>query len=632
MRQELPFDQLLSQARDDGADAPIVLRNVMVVMRDGVRLATDIYLPRSTTGGAAVPVIMERTPYGKHLPSRSERSADDARTLGREVVARYFVRHGFAVVYQDCRGRYGSEGAFVKYTSDAEDGYDTCAWMVRQDWCNGRIGTMGLSYAAHTQAALGSVGAPGVVAMFLDSGGFSNAYQGGIRQGGTFEMKQVTWALRQALESPEVLADPQRLAALREVDIREWFTRSLEWTPGNSPLSLAPEYEAYLFEQWRHGCFDDYWRQPGLYAQGYYARFPAAAMVHMSSWFDPYPRTATENSMGLSVDGKAPVCLILGPWTHGNRSLTYAGDVDFGAAATLDGQLAEDFLALRLAWFRRWLKEEEGTASPLPPVSLFVMGGCSGRRNAEGRMEHGGKWRSEPCWPLPGTERQAHYLHADGTLLPAPPQADELSLAYRHDPLNPVPTVGGAVTSGEPLMVGGAFDQHEHAARFGVSPPYAPLSEREDVLVFLSPVLEEDLEVTGEVGAELWISSDCPDTDFSIKLIDVYPPNEDYPQGYAMNLTDGILRVRYRDSWEHPALMVPGEVYKIRVEAFPTSNLFKAGHRIRVDVSSSNFPRFDINPNTGADEGVASTPRVATNRIHLDARRPSKVILPVINR
>ncbi|EJN02915.1 CocE/NonD family hydrolase [Herbaspirillum sp. YR522] len=612
--------------------APIVLRNVMVPMRDGVLLATDIYLPRQSRDGVQSPVILERTPYGKHLPSRSERSASNAETLTREQVASYFVQHGYAVVYQDCRGRYASEGEFVKYTSDAEDGYDTCAWIVRQDWSAGRIGTMGLSYAAHTQAALASLGAPGVVAMFMDSGGFSNAYQGGIRQGGAFEMKQATWALRQALESPEVLRDEARADALRDVDMREWFERSLEWTPGNSPLQLAPEYEQYLFEQWRHGKFDAYWRRPGLYAQGYHDRFCDAAMVHMSSWFDPYPRTATENYMGLVGKKKNPVNLILGPWTHGNRSLTYAGDVDFGPEATLDGQLAPDFLALRLAWFERWLKGNPELPSPLPPVSLFVMGGGSGRRNAQGRMEHGGTWRAEPSWPVPGTQLQSHYLHADGLLATDQPAATEAHLAYRYDPHHPVPTVGGAVTSGEPLMVGGAFDQHEHAARFGVRPPYEALAARADVLVFQSPVLQEDVEVTGAVSAELWISSDCVDTDFTIKLIDVYPPNEDYPDGYAMNLTDGILRVRYRDSWEQPALMTPGQVYRIRIDAFPTSNLFKAGHRIRVDVSSSNFPRFDCNPNTGADEGVASEPRVAANRIYVDAQRPSHVILPVVSR
>jgi putative CocE/NonD family hydrolase len=606
-----------------------LLSDVMVPMRDGVLLATDIYMP-ADRGDAALPVILERTPYGKHLPSRSECNALDPKPKSRAEVAAYFVRHGYIVIYQDCRGRYQSQGNFVKYTSDGEDGYDTCEWIVSQPWCNGRIGTKGLSYAAHTQVALASLNAPGVVAMFVDSGGFSNAYQGGIRQGGAFELKQATWALRQGLESQEVQDDPATLEALSAVDIRDWFGRLCEWQPGHSPLALVPEYEAFMFEQWRHGSFDAYWMQPGLYAEGYYKQFSEAAMVHMSSWYDPYPRTAATNYTGLSAEKRGPVHLILGPWTHGNRSLSYAGDVDFGPQATLDGQLAEDFLALRLRWFERWLKNDASADAGLAPVTLFVMGGGSGKRNAEGRLEHGGRWRREAAWPLPDAQPCAFYLHADGSLSRRKPQQDRAELAYRYDPANPVPTVGGAVTSGEPLMVGGAFDQREGPQAYGAQAPYRALAEREDVLVFQSAPLEQDTEVTGDIAAHLWVSSDCPDTDFTFKLIDVYPPSADYPDGYAMNLCDGILRARYRDSWSEPALMEPGHVYALRIEGFPTSNLFRQGHRIRIDISSSNFPHFDTNLNTGNAEGWPGPVRVATNRIFLDRARPSHVVLPVI--
>jgi putative CocE/NonD family hydrolase len=623
-----------SRLSEQGSAGYTILRDVMVPMRDGVRLATDIYLPASLNREqqGRYPVILERTPYGKQIDSRSERNAADEHVKSREDVARHFLRQGYAVIYQDCRGRYGSEGEFIKYTSDALDGYDACAWIIEQSWSNGRIGTMGLSYAAHTQAALASVGAPGVVAMFLDSGGFSNAYQGGIRQGGAFEMKQATWALRQAIESPESRSDSQRQAQLKAVNIREWFSRSLDWAPGDSPLSAAPEYEEYLFDQWQRGIFSPYWRQPGLYAQGYHARFCDAAMVHMSSWFDPYPRTAIENFVGLSACKTGPVRLILGPWTHGNRSLTYAGDVDFGPAATLDGQLAPDFLTLRQRWFDRWLKNDTKVDEHLPPVSLFVMGGGSGRKNAEGRLDHGGAWRAESQWPVPGTQPTPYYLHADGSLSTQMPGQEQSSLSYRYDPRRPVPTIGGAVTSGEPVMVGGAFDQRETAAVFGASAPFRPLAEREDVLVFQTAPLEADMELTGEILATLWVSSDCLDTDFTVKLIDVYPPNEDYPDGYAMNLTDGILRVRYRNSWERPELMQPGEIYPISIEAFPISNLFQRGHRIRIDISSSNFPRFDCNPNTGEAVSHVGADRVATNTLHLDRSRPSSVTLPVIVR
>ena len=236
----------------------ILMDGVRVPMRDGVHLATDVYLPargeRRVPG--AWPVILERTPYGRNLPSRSERSVaepDEAKT--RAEVAAMFVERGYVVVYQDVRGRYDSEGEYQKYLDDADDGFDTCAWILDQPWCDGRIGTKGLSYAAHTQGALASAAAPGVAAMFLDSGGFSNAYQGGIRQGGAFELKQATWAYRNALVSPEVTGDPEILAEMQAVDIRRWF-REMPWRPGRSPVSLAPEYEAYLFEQWTKGEFD----------------------------------------------------------------------------------------------------------------------------------------------------------------------------------------------------------------------------------------------------------------------------------------------------------------------------------------------------------------------------------------
>jgi len=594
------------------SDGMVVLRDMPVAMRDGARLATDIYLPE---GGGPFPVILERTPYGKDIPSRSERGPGDPEPLARSEVARYFVARGYAVVYQDCRGRYGSEGRFVKYVSDAEDGYDTCAWIVAQPWCNGRIGSKGLSYAAHTQAALGSMNAPGVMAMVLDSGGFSNAYQNGIRQGGAFEMKQVTWALRQALESPQVQADPQAMAALGAVDLAAWFARPGEWAPGHSPLSAAPEYEDFVFEQWQSGAFDGYWRRPGLYAQGYHQRFCDAATLHISSWYDPYARSACENYVGLLAAGKGPAGLILGPWTHGNRDLTYSGDVDFGAQATLQGNLAPDFLALRLDWFERHLKGAEG--SEAAPVRIFVMGGGSGRRNGEGRREHGGRWRTEAAWPIARTVYTPFYLHGDGALGTGLPRAERDARSYDFDPRLPCPTRGGAVTSGEPLMFGGAFDQ---------GPPNA----RADVLSFQSAPLAEDVEVTGAVSACLWVSSDRPDTDFTFKLIDVAPPSADYPDGFALNLTDGILRLRYRDSWEDPQPLEPGRRYFVVIEALPTSNLFRRGHAIRVDISSSNAPRFDVNPNSGAPEGTPGAVHVAHNTVFMERGAPSHVVLPIV--
>jgi putative CocE/NonD family hydrolase len=253
-------------------------------------------------------------------------------------------------------------------------------------------------------------------------------------------------------------------------------------------------------------------------------------------------------------------------------------------------------------------------------------------------MEHGGRWRAEKDWPIPDVRNTKYYLHGGGDeggggggrLSLELPAAGAAPVSYDFDPEHPVPSIGGTITSGEPVMRGGAYDQREGPRFFGSREPYIPLAARPDVLVFETEALATDMEVTGPIVAKLWISSDRPDTDFTIKLIDVYPPNEDYPGGFAMNVTDGIMRVRYRKSWEKPELLQTGEVAQVSVEAFPTANLFKRGHRIRLDVSSSNFPHFDVNPNTGAPEGSGLTRQVARNTIYLDRERASYVVLPVV--
>jgi uncharacterized protein len=618
----VPLPALAMSAK--GTHDVVVRRDVMAPMRDKVRLATDLYLPAK--GDAPLPgrfpVILERTPYGK--------SQDGARHASAQI-ATMLASHGYVVVFQDCRGRGRSEGEYVKYLSDGADGFDCCAWIVEQPWCDGKIGAQGLSYGAHTVGALASAGAPGIKALFIDSGGFANSYQGGVRQGGAFELKQATWAYNAAFEAPEVRDSPEKTAALKAVDIKAWFKR-WPWSRGNSPLSLVPEYEDYVFDQWEAGAFDGFWKQLGIYAEGYYGPFSDAPMTWMSSWYDPYPRTATQNFMALSKLKKSPVRLILGPWTHGNNHQTFAGDVDFGAQATLAGNIAPDLTTLRKRWFDRHLKGEANGVDAEPKVRIFVMGGGTGRKRPDGRLDHGGRWRDEAHWPLPQARETPYYLQADGVMSPEKSKAAKAERTFRYDPRHPVPSIGGTITSGQPIMVGGAFDQRESEAFFGSEVPGRPLAERADVLVFQTPPLAADTEITGPILAELWISSDCPDTDFTIKLIDVYPANPDYPEGYAMNLTDGILRCRYRDSWEKPSLMTPGQVYRIRVEAFPTSNLFKAGHRIRLDVSSSNFPHFDLNPNTGEPEGRWREMRTATNTLHLDAARPSHVVLPLVRK
>jgi putative CocE/NonD family hydrolase len=610
---------------DEQDDAGMIIeRDVMIAARDGVRLATDIYRP---DGAGPFPVILERTPYDKTAPSRSEITARDPTPLPREAVARYFAEAGYAVAYQDCRGRYRSEGGFTKYLSEAPDGYDSCAWLIAQPWCSGRIATMGLSYAAHAQMALGCLDPPGLAAQYIDCGGFSNAYRSGIRHGGAFDLKQATWAYRNALADAK---DPAVKAALAGENIAEWIAR-MPRRRGDSPLKAAPEYEDYLFEQWSHGAFDAYWKQPGLYAEGYYDRYADVPMVHLSGWYDPYARTAMENYLGLSGK-RGPVHLVLGPWTHGDRSLSFAGDVEFGPAAPLDGNLDEDFLAVRRSWFDHWVKGVANGVADEPAVRVFVMGGGTGRKNAEGRLEHGGFWRASNAWPLPQTEFTRFFLHPGRSLLVAAPGAGGTPLSFVADPRDPVPTIGGALSSGGPVMYGGAYDQRTDPDLFGAKPPYGPLTERRDVLVFHTPPLPVDIEIAGPIELRLWVASDGPDADAHAKLIDLYPPSEDYPQGFAMNLGEGLLRLRYRDSWEAPTLLEPGRPYPVTVAMFPCANLFKRGHRLRLDLAGSNFPHFDINPNSGEPEGSMERPRRATTTVFVDSARPSHLVLPVIPR
>jgi uncharacterized protein len=592
----------------------------MVPMRDGIHLATDVYLP---DGAGPFPVIMERTPYGRQETSRSEITAANRTPASRAEIAAYFTVHGYAVVYQDTRGRYGSEGTFVKYLSDGEDGFDACAWLLDQSWCDGRICTMGLSYGAHTQGALGCLNPPGLLAQVLDCGGFANSWRSGIRQSGAFEMKQASWAFRNALVSPEAMAAPVLKAALESEDIRDWFAR-MPWKPGHSPLRHHPDYETYLFDQWSHGAYDSFWQQLGIWMEGYYERYSPAACVHMSSWWDPYTLTATSNYVGLK--GRGPQRLILGPWTHGDRSDSVFGDVSFGTTAPLD-DWAGDWRAYRLRFFDHVIK---GAPLSEPNVRIFVMGGGSGRRTPEGLLDHGGRWIEAEDWPLPAAVVTPYYLRGDGALDRAGPGADELPLSYDFDPSKPVPTIGGAFSSLEPIASAGAFDQVESAEFFGCAPPFLPLSSRSDVLAFQTAPLSEAVQIAGPVEVELWVETDGPDTDFTAKLIDVYPASADYPKGYSMNLTDGIIRLRYAEDPAVPKLRRPGEITRVTVTLFPTANLFQVGHRIRLDIASSNFPKFDVNPNTGEADGMARRKRIARNTVYVDCGRPSLVRLPIL--
>lgn len=598
----------------------------MVKMGDGCRLATDVYL--GDAGEKPRPVLLERTPYGKRSTRDSDQSRHDQPIPLPQEIAAFFVDRGYIMIRQDCRGRGSSEGEFVKYLNEGQDGADTISWITAQPWCDGRVLMNGVSYSAHVQTAAAALAPSGLAAMFMDSGGFSSAYEVGMRMGGAFELKQATWAFRHAARSPEATVDPVIASGLTALNVADWFHQT-PWRRGSSPLSLAPAYEGYLLDQWAHENFDDYWAQPAIYARGSYDKFPDVPSFHISSWYDPYISSAIENFQQLGDRKSSPAYLLLGPWTHGKRCLSYAGDVDFGPASYFDGNLAPSYLDFRADWMDEVLGRSTTTVQRTA-VTYFLMGGGSGKATQLGRLDHGGRWERAATWPPENAQRVTLYCSPDGGLIPEPVSQDA-SITYAFDPSHPVPTIGGQVTSGEPVMRGGAYDQVPSDEIFGASRPHLPLSARPDVLVFRTQPLQEQVGIAGEVTAEIFLSSSAKDTDLTIKLIDEYPPSHDFPQGFAMNLTEGIMRVRYRESYTEPELLEPHQIYRITVEAPATANLFAVGHRIRLDVSSSNFPRFDVNSNTGGTIATDRIKIVAENTVHMSDAHPTSLSLDVLS-
>jgi predicted acyl esterase len=365
----------------------------------------------------------------------------------------------------------------------------------------------------------------------------------------------------------------------------------------------------------------------------YYEQTSDIPMVHISGWYDNYCGTAIHNYLRLSGIKRSPIRLLLGHWIHGGIAQAYGGEVDFGSDAAIT-DFTNDW---HMRWFDHFLKEKDNGVGAEPAIKLFIMGTGDGHKDENGRLFHGGYWRTEENWPLSDTQFANYYFHGDGTLRKEMPGPNEQPTTYTYDPRHPVPTIGGSMAASEPLYVGGAFDQREREYKgdpqkgfYGSRPPYLPLKARHDVVVFQTEPLKEDIEVTGPITVKLHASSNAPDTDFTAKLIDVYPPSKDFPSGFEMNLTDGIIRARYRNSPESQELMMPGEIYLFTIEPFGTANVFKKGHRIRIDISSSNFPRFDVNPNTGEPLGLNRRSIKADNTIYHDESHPSHVILPII--
>lgn len=591
-------------------------------MRDGIKLATTISLP---DGDGPFPVILHRTPYNRNHVNPTDRSVSRPQGYTAADIAAFYTRNGYAVVDQDIRGRYGSEGLFEKYVSDKTDGVDVCAWILEQPWADGQILTMGMSFDAHVQTTLGAQNPKGLVGQVLDSGGLWNSWKGGTKTYGAYELKQIGWAMQEAQRSPEAVADPTIKEAIASENIFAWFTR-MPWRAGHSPLRHHPVYEKYILDQWQSGPFSEYWQQLGIWNEGWIDQYSDASIVHVSSYYDPFPVTVVENYMGLKKAGKGPQRLILGPWNHGDKSARVTGDVDFGPHAPMDSW-AGDWMEYRLRFFDHVAK---GGVFEDPPVQIFIMGGGSGRKTRDGHLDAGGRWAAFSDWPIPETDYQKFYLREDGGLQSTAPTIEESAISYDFDPNNPVPSVGGNLQSLAPLSRSGPYSQVEQAGFFPCKQPYLPLASRPDVLVFETEPLKEAVELAGTVVVDLWISTDGPDTDFTAKIVDVYPANPDYPQGYAMILTDGIRRLRYVEDDTKERFRTPGELVQVKVILPPVANRFEVGHKIRIDVSSSNFPKYDVNSNTGEPEGKARRKRTALNTVFMDANRPSHAVLPII--
>lgn len=553
-----------------------VENDLPVPMRDGTRLSADVYLPAE--GDGPWPVLLARTPYDNNL----------LMDLGF-----YWAQNGYVYVAQDVRGRYDSEGDFAPWDAETNDGYDTLEWIGQQAWCDDNVGMTGGSYLGQVQWQAAFTGHPLLKAIAPRVMG-NNLWDSPHFQGGAFGLGvNAVWGWRTMGRTMQRIDRIDWPAVLRTLPLRD-----MEKVSGKR----HPAFAAWLD---RHD-YDDSWRATAV--DEHFETF-TIPVLQICGWYDLYAGGMMANFVGLreragSALGRENQRIIMGPWTHSQAGTappgtTDAGDRDFGLVSLLDTQRIE------LAWFDRWLKGSPNGAETEPPVTLFVMGANT--------------WRDEREWPLARTKWTPYYLHSkgkanslsgDGWLSPTPPD-DEPADTYVYDPEQPVPTLGGCNCCNPEIVPWGVFDQR-------------PIEVRDDVLVYTSPPLDQDLEVTGPIVVHLFATTDSLDTDFTAKLIDVLP------DGTAWNLCDGIVRGRYRKGRGPAELLTPGEVVEFTIDCWVTSNLFRAGHAIRLEISSSNFPRFDRNLNTGAPIADDASPRIARQRIVHDSEHPSHVLLPVI--
>jgi len=618
----------------------VISRSVKVTARDGVRLSVDIYRPAQDGEPlpGPFPAVVTRSPYD----TRSGKGPS-----GQAGNGEYFARRGYLYVVQDARGRFESEGDFVLLDQDGEDGYDVIEWLAARPCCNGMIGTQGSSLRAWNQNATALLRPPHLKAMWVNQGG-SNGLTSAIRHNGAFELRWFGWAVTNGIHAQEAHADPAiQTAMIRHAEkMYDWLCR-LPWSEGNSPLAPLPKWETWALDLYRNGDDGPFWRNPSRNFEPYRDLSADIPTVYAGAWYDSYARASVENF--LAMDARAAhQYLLMGAGVHGgpNFDNRMTGQVDMGPGAPVRGNLARDRKHMMLRFFDRFLKGDHSAWVDQPRVRYFRMGGDGGR-NAAGQLLHGGHWVSDDQWPPKGVTAQDWFLQPGAGLAPARAAASDPS-QFTYDPAKPMPTVSGNVSSmtqnlppfprmmrtGDPItlrqsiVLQGASDQVTHAGMFA-EPPYGDLADRPDTLVFTTDPFSAETEVTGVPEVEIFLSSDAPDTDIYVMLQDLYPESGAWPEGYRLNLCDSLFRVRYREGFDRPVMMTPGQVVRVRFPLYPVSNAFQPGHRLRMLVSSSSFPRFDPNPNTGEAIGRHTHTRVAENAVHHDPAYPSRLILPV---
>jgi uncharacterized protein len=559
-----------------GPHAVRVESGVRVKMRDGVLLVCDIYRP---TAEGRFPVLLTRTPYNRKDPA----------------TGMFLASHGYIVVQQDTRGRFDSMGEFYPFRHEASDGYDTVEWAAALPYSDGRVGTYGGSYVGATQLLAASSAPPHLVGIFPYVTA-SEYYEGWTYLGGAL----MQWFAESWTSGLAVDTVTRKTSSLN---------RPLQWAEylpvDEYPITAfpTPAEAAPYFRDWvQHDTDDEYWG--AIRVSDHYGKMNVKAL-HVGGWHDIFSGGSIRNFLGMQKqtatdEARRGQRLIMGPWAHAATSPEgRIGGVTFGPQAVLDMN------PTIVKWYDYVMKGAQNEFASDLPVKIFVMGD--------------NVWRNEREFPLARTSYTRYYLHAvkgaasasgDGTLSTVPPKAERPD-AFEYDPASPVRTIGGRLCCGG--LPPGPFDQ-------------SPNESRADVLVFSTPVLTEDVEVTGFVTLELYAATSAADTDFTAMLVDVDGT------GFARYLADGVIRARFRDSREVASPIEPGKIYKYTIDLWATSNVFKSGHRIRVYVTSSNFPRFNRNLNTGEKTFGGSTLVKAKQTIYHDADHPSAVVLPIIPR